>query len=159
MDDKTEEEIIKSISTYRKVYNDGHSFQRCFSFLLFETFLLKSKLKEINYLLYDMKNTLKYKFLNIDQALNILYQIKENDSINDLMDSFNSTEINIDEIMIAYIEDKINIINKIDIINKRKYQEIHYIYFKTLCDILEKKIKILYIEENKAKNKFNNSSN
>ena len=60
--------------------------------------------------------------------------------------------------MIAYIEDKINIINKIDIINKRKYQEIHYIYFKTLCDIFDINLKILYIEENKAKNKFNNSS-
>lgn len=158
LDEKMEEELIKSISTYRKIYNDGHSFQRCFSFLLFETFLLKSKLKEINYLLYDMKNTLKYKFLNIDQALNILYQIKENDSINDLMDSFNSTEINIDEIMIAYIEDKINIINKIDIINKRKYQEINYIYFKTLCDIFDINLKILSLEENKSKNKFTNNS-
>ena len=158
LDEKTEEEIIKSITTYRKVYNDGRSFQRCFSFLLFETFLLKNKLKEINYLLYDIKNTLKNKFLNINQALNILHQIKENYSIDDLMDSFNSDEINIDEIMITYIEDKINIINKIDTINKRKYQEINYIYLKTLCDIFDVNLKIIYTEENKSKNKLNNNS-
>ena len=157
LDDSTWEEIIKSITTYRKVYNDGHSFQRCFSYLLLETFLLKSKLREINYILYDIKNTLKNKYLNIEQTLNILYQIKENDSIENLMDSFNSIEANIDEIMTTYIEDKINIINKIDTINKRKYQEINYIYFKTLCDIFDINLKIFSIEENKAKNKSNNS--
>jgi len=158
LDEQTEEEIINLICSYRKIYNDGRSFQRCFSFLLLETFLLKNKLNEINYILYDIKKTLKNKFLNIDQALNILYQIKENDSINDLMDSFNSTEINIDEIMINYIEDKINIINKIDTINKRKYQEINYIYLKTLCDIFDINLKIFSIEENKSKNKVNNNS-
>ena len=149
LDEQTEEEIINLICSYRKIYNDGRSFQRSFSFLLLETFLLKNKLNEINYILYDIKKTLKNKFLNIDQALNILYQIKENDSINDLMDSFNSTEINIDEIMINYIEDKINIINKIDTINKRKYQEINYIYLKKLCDLFDINLKIFSIEENK----------
>ena len=158
LDEQTEEEIINLICSYRKIYNDGRSFQRSFSFLLLETFLLKNKLNEINYILYDIKKTLKNKFLNIDQALNILYQIKENDSINDLMDSFNSTEINIDEIMINYIEDKINIINKIDTINKRKYQEINYIYLKTLCDLFDINLKIFSIEENKSKNKVNNNS-
>ena len=39
LDDNSEDEIIKSIIAYRKIYNDGHSFQRCFSFLLIETFL------------------------------------------------------------------------------------------------------------------------
>ena len=158
LDEQTEEEIINQICSYRKIYNDGRSFQRSFSFLLLETFLLKNKLNEINYILYDIKKTLKNKFLNIDQALNILYQIKENDSINDLMDSFNISEINIDEIMINYIEDKINIINKIDSINKRKYQEINYIYLKTLCDIFDINLKIFSIEENRTKNKLNNNS-
>ena len=158
LDEKTKDEIIKSITTYRKVYNDGHSFQRCFSFLLFETFILKNKLNEINNLLYDIKITLKNKFLNIEQTLNILYNIKENCSIDDLMDSFNNSEINIDEIMITYIEDKINIINKIDIINKRKYQEINYVYLKTLCDIFDVNLKIIAIEENKSKNKIINNS-
>ena len=158
LDDNSEEEIIKSIIAYRKIYNDGHSFQRCFSFLLIETFLLKNKLNELNFIIYDIKKTLKNKYLNIEQILNILYQIKEASSIEYLMETYNNSEIKLDEIMITYIEDKINIINNIDTINKRKYQEINYIYFKTLCDIFDINIKILSIEENKSKNKLNNNS-
>ena len=158
LDDNSEDEIIKSIIAYRKIYNDGHSFQRCFSFLLIETFLLKNKLNELNFIIYDIKKTLKNKYLNIEQILNILYQIKEASSIEYLMETYNNSEIKLDEIMITYIEDKINIINNIDTINKRKYQEINYIYFKTLCDIFDINIKILSIEENKSKNKLNNNS-
>ena len=152
-----EEEIIKLITSYRKVFNDGHSFQRCFSFLLFETFLLKNKIGELEHLIYDIKETLKIKYLNLDKTLDILNQIKENCSIDNLMDSYNNSEMNIDEIMITYIEDKINILNKIDTINKRKHQEINYIYLKTLCDIFDINLKILSIEENKSKNKINNN--
>ena len=158
LDEKAEDELIKTIIAYRKIYNDGHSFQRCFSFLLIETFLLKNKLNELNYIIYDIKKTLKHKYLNIDQTLNILFQIKEASSIEYLMETYNNSEIKLDEIMITYIEDKINIINNIDTINKRKYQEINYIYFKTLCDIFDINIKILSIEENKSKNKLNNNS-
>ena len=158
LDDNSEDEIIKSIIAYRKIYNDGHSFQRCFSFLLIETFLLKNKLNELNFIIYDIKKTLKNKYLNIEQILNILYQIKEASSIEYLMETYNNSEINLDEIMITYIEDKINIINNIDTINKRKYQEINYIYLKTLCDLFDINIKILSLEENKSKNKSGNNS-
>ena len=158
LDDNSEDEIIKSIIAYRKIYNDGHSFQRCFSFLLIETFLLKNKLNELNFIIYDIKKTLKNKYLNIEQILNILYQIKEASSIEYLMETYNNSEINLDEIMITYIEDKINIINNIDTINKRKYQEVNYIYLKTLCDIFDINIKILSLEENKSKNKSGNNS-
>ena len=158
LDDNSEDEIIKSIIAYRKIYNDGHSFQRCFSFLLIETFLLKNKLNELNFIIYDIKKTLKNKYLNIEQILNILYQIKEASSIEYLMETYNNSEINLDEIMITYIEDKINIINNIDTINKRKYQEVNYIYLKTLCDLFDINIKILSLEENKSKNKSGNNS-
>ena len=158
LDENSEDEIIKSIIAYRKIYNDGHSFQRCFSFLLIETFLLKNKLNELNFIIYDIKKTLKNKYLNIEQILNILYQIKEASSIEYLMETYNNSEINLDEIMITYIEDKINIINNIDTINKRKYQEVNYIYLKTLCDLFDINIKILSLEENKSKNKSGNNS-
>ena len=158
LDDNSEDEIIKSIIAYRKIYNDGHSFQRCFSFLLIETFLLKNKLNELNFIIYDIKKTLKNKYLNIEQILNILYQIKEASSIEYLMETYNNSEINLDEIMITYIEDKINIINNIDTINKRKYQEVNYIYLKTLCDLFDINIKILSLEENKSKSKSGNNS-
>ena len=158
LDDNSEDEIIKSIIAYRKIYNDGHSFQRCFSFLLIETFLLKNKLNELNFIIYDIKKTLKNKYLNIEQILNILYQIKEASSIEYLMETYNNSEINLDEIMITYIEDKINIINNIDTINNRKYQEVNYIYLKTLCDLFDINIKILSLEENKSKNKSGNNS-
>ena len=158
LDDNSEDEIIKSIIAYRKIYNDGHSFQRCFSFLLIETFLLKNKLNELNFIIYDIKKTLKNKYLNIEQILNILYQIKEASSIEYLMETYNNSEINLDEIMITYIEHKINIINNIDTINKRKYQEVNYIYLKTLCDLFDINIKILSLEENKSKNKSGNNS-
>ena len=158
LDDNSEDEIIKSIIAYRKIYNDGHSFQRCFSFLLIETFLLKNKLNELNFIIYDIKKTLKNKYLNIEQILNILYQIKEASSIEYLMETYNNSEINLDGIMITYIEDKINIINNIDTINKRKYQEVNYIYLKTLCDLFDINIKILSLEENKSKNKSGNNS-
>ena len=158
LDENSEDEIIKSIIAYRKIYNDGHSFQRCFSFLLIETFLLKNKLNELNFIIYDIKKTLKNKYLNIEQILNILYQIKEASSIEYLMETYNNSEINLDEIMITYIEHKINIINNIDTINKRKYQEVNYIYLKTLCDLFDINIKILSLEENKSKSKSGNNS-
>ena len=158
LDEKAEEEIIKTIIAYRKIFNDGHSFQRSFSFLLIETFLLKNKLNELNFIIDDIKKTLKHKYLNIEQTLNILYQIKEASSIDYLMETYNNSELKVDEIMVTYIEDKINNVNNIDTINKRKYQEINYIYLKSLCDIFDVNIKILAIEENKQKNKVNTIS-
>ena len=155
IDEKIEEGLINTIISYRKIYNDGHSFQRCFSYLLFETFLMKNKINKIECIMNNMKKILKNKYLEIDNTLNILNKIKENSSILDLMEGYNNSETNIDEIMITYIEDIINNINNIDIINKTKCQEIDYIYLKTLCDIFDINLNIFYIEENKNKNKFN----
>ena len=155
LDEKSENEIIKIITTYRKIYNDGNSFQRAFSYLLFENFLLKNQINNINYIIYDIKKTLSQKYLDIDNAINILINIKESYSIDNLMNCFNNPNMNIDEIMISYIEDIINKINKIDIINKRKYQEINMNYLKTLSNIFDINFEIFYIEENKTKKNNN----
>lgn len=149
LDENSENEICKLITSYRKIYNDGNSFQRCFSYLLFETFLLKNQISKINYLIYDIKKTLSHRYLDIDNSINILIDIKDSYSIDNLMNSYNDSNMNIDEIMISYIEDLINNINKIDSINKRKYQEINMNYLKTLSNIFEVNLEIFYIEENK----------
>ena len=83
-DEKSLNEIIKSFTTYRKIYNDGNSFQRCFSYLLFETFLLKNQINKINYLIYDIKKTLNQKYLDLDKSINILIDIKESYSIDNI---------------------------------------------------------------------------
>ena len=132
IDENTENEIIKNFTTYRKIYNDGNSFQRSFSYLLLENFILKNQIDNLNYIIYDIKKTLNEKYLDIDNTINILINIKDSYSIDNLMNSFNNPNINIDEVMISYIEDTINKINKIDTINKRKYQEITICYLKTL---------------------------
>lgn len=147
-DEKSLNEIIKSFTTYRKIYNDGNSFQRCFSYLLFETFLLKNQINKINYLIYDIKKTLNQKYLDLDKSLNILIDIKESYSIDNLMNAFNNSNLIIDEIMISYIEDLINNINKVDSINKRKYQVINMNYLKTLSNVFEVNFEIFYVEEN-----------
>ena len=152
MDENSENEIIKNFTTYRKIYNDGNSFQRSFSYLLLENFILKNQIDNLNYIIYDIKKTLNEKYLDIDNTINILINIKESYSIDNLMNSFNNPNINIDEVMISYIEDTINKINKIDTINKRKYQEITMGYLKTLSNIFDINIEIFYIEENKNKN-------
>ena len=147
-DEKSLNEIIKSFTTYRKIYNDGNSFQRCFSYLLFETFLLKNQINKINYLIYDIKKTLNQKYLDLDKSINILIDIKESYSIDNLMNAFNNSNLIIDEIMISYIEDLINNINKVDSINKRKYQIINMNYLKTLSNVFEVNFEIFYVEEN-----------
>ena len=152
IDENSENEIIKNFTTYRKIYNDGNSFQRSFSYLLLENFILKNQIDNLNYIIYDIKKTLNEKYLDIDNAINILINIKDSYSIDNLMNSFNNPNINIDEVMISYIEDTINKINKIDTINKRKYQEITMCYLKTLSNIFDINIEIFYIEENTNKN-------
>ena len=151
LDEKSENEIIKTIITYRKIFNDGNSFQRCFSYLLLETFILKNQIDKINYLIYDIKKILKQRYLDIDHYINILIDIKESYSIDNLMNSYNNPKNNIDEIMISYIEDTINRFNKIDSINKRKCQEVDIDYLKILSNIFEVNLEIFYIEENKDK--------
>ena len=153
LDEKSENEIIKYFITYRKIYNDGNSLQRCFTYLLLETFLLKNKINNINYIIYDIKKTLNQKYLDIDNSINILIDIKESYSIDNLMNSYNDPKLIIDEIMISYIEDTINNINKVDSINKRKYQEINMDYLKILSNIFEVNLEIFFIEENKDKKK------
>ena len=151
LDEKSENELIKTVVTYRKIYNDGNSFQRCFSYLLLETFILKNQIDKINYLIYDIKKILNQKYLDIDSYINILIDIKESYSIDNLMNSYNNKKLNIDEIMISYIEDTINRFNKIDSINKRKCQEINMDYLKILSNIFEVNIEIFFIEDNKDK--------
>ena len=148
IDEKSENEIIKSFTTYRKIYNDGKSFQRCFIYLLFENFLLKNQINNINYIIYDIKKTLNKKYLDIDNYINILIEIKESYSIDHLMYSFNNPNINIDELLVSYIEDVINNINKVDSINKGKYEEINMNYLTILSNIFEVNLVIFYIEEN-----------
>ena len=154
IDENSENEIMQSFTTYRKIYNDGKSFQRCFIYLLFENFLLKNQINKINYIIYDIKKTLNKKYLDIDNYINILIEIKESYSIDNLMSSFNNQNINIDEIMISYIEDVINNINNVDSINKSKYEEIDMNYLNILANIFEVNLEIYYIEENN--NKKNN---
>ena len=153
LDEKSENEIIKYFITYRKIYNDGNSFQRCFTYLLLETFLLKNKIDNINYIIYDIKKTLNQKYLDIDNTINILIDIKESYSIDNLMNSYNDPKLIIDEIMISYIEDTINNINKVDSINKRKYQEINMDYLRILSNIFEVNLEIFFIEESKDRKK------
>ena len=152
LDENSENEIIKNFTTYRKIFNDGNSFQRSFSYLLLENFILKNQIDNLNYIIYDIKKTLNEKYLDIDNTIKILINIKESYSIDNLMNSYNNPKINIDEVMVSYIEDIINKINKIDTINKRKHQEINMVYLKTLSNIFDINIEIFYIEENKNKN-------
>ena len=150
IDENSENEIIKKFTSYRKIYNDGNSFQRCFIYLLLETFLLKNQINKFNYIIYDIKKTLSQKYLDIDNIIDILIDINESYSIDNLMNSFNNPNNNFDEVMISYIEDLINKINKVDSINQRKYQEINMDYLNILSNIFEVNLEIFYIEENKT---------
>ena len=151
LEENSENEIINTFTSYRKIYNDGNSFQRCCIYLLLETFLIKNQINKFNYIIYDIKKTLSQKYLDIDNNIKILIDISESYSIDNLMNSFNNLNNNFDEVMISYIEDIINKINKVDSINKRKYQEINLDYLNTLSNIFEVNLEIFYIEENKTK--------
>ena len=97
---KSENEILKNFTTYRKVLNDGNSFKRAFAYSLLESFVLKNQIRNFEYIIYDINNLLKKKYSEIKQIINILIDIKENSSIEYLANSFNDPNINFDEILI-----------------------------------------------------------
>ena len=143
----TENEILKNFTSYRKVLNDGNSFKRAFSYSLLECFLLKNNTKKLNYLIYDINRMLQKKYNNeIKQICNLLIDIKENSSIEYLMNSYNNPSINFDEILINYIDLNIRKVLGIEN-NKRKYLEIDYNIMKILVNIFDVNIEIYYIEE------------
>ena len=148
LDEKIENEIIKSFTTYREILNDGNSFKRAFSYLLLENFVLKNKTKEFNYIINDIKKSMK-NYKNINQIVNILIDIKENYGIDYLMNTYNNPNINFDETMISYIE---NSLPK----KEKKYKDIDNEYLYSLAIIFNVNIEIFYIEfkENNNKNYF-----
>ena len=145
LDDESEKEIIRLFTTYRKVLNDGNSFKRAFSYLLLETFILQNKVQKLDYIIYDIKNMLSKKFNDIKDICNILIDIKENSSIDYLMNSYNSQNCKLDEVMITYIEDTIK--NAIGVENSKKYQEIDLNILRLLANIFDINLEIYYIEE------------
>ena len=131
LDEDTENEIINYFTTYRKVLNDGNSFKRAFSYLLLENFILQNKIKKFNFIIYDIKRMLSDKFKDIKQICNILIDIKENSSIDYLMNSYNNPNSNFDEVMITYIEDTIK--NVIGVEKKqKKISRNRFYYFKNI---------------------------
>ena len=146
IDEKTEKLIIDSFTAYRNVLNDGNSFKRCFSYLLLETYILQNKIKQLDFLIYDIKNSLKEKFSDIQRICNVLIDIKENSSIDYLMNSYNNQSLNFDEIMITYIEDTVN--NILDI-KENKYQEIDLDFMKIISNVFSIDLEIYYIEKEK----------
>ena len=157
LDDKTENDIINSFTTYRRVLNDSNSFKRAFSYLLLESFILQNKMKKLEFIIYDIKRMLNKKFKDIKDVCNILIDIKENSSIDYLMNSYNSQNCNFDEVMITYIEDTIkNVLGGEN--SKRKYQEIDFNTLRILVNIFDVNLEIYYIEEDNNKllkmNKF-----
>ena len=150
LDEETENEIISSFTTYRKVLNDGNSLKRAFSYLLLESFILQNQTKKLEFIIYDIKRTIGNKFKEIKNIFNILIDIKENSSIDYLMNSYNNPNFNFDEVMVTYIEDTIkNVMGQEN--NKRKYQEIDYNVLKILANIFEVNLEIYYIEEDNNK--------
>lgn len=147
LEEKSENDILKSFSAYRKILNDGNSFKRAFSYLLLENFILQNKTKKLDYIIYDIKRLLGKKFKDtIKVVCNLLIDIKENSSIDYLMNSYNNPNLHFDEVMIAYIEDTIKTAigsGK----NKNKYQEIDFNILRILCNIFEINLEIFYIEE------------
>ena len=153
IEQKSENEILKNFTTYRKVLNDGNSFKRAFIYSLLESFLLKNQTKNFDYIIYDINRLLK-KRNEIKQIYNLLIDIKENGSIDYLMDSFNNPSINFDEILINYIE--LNIIKVLGIENnKRKYLEIDRNIMKILVNIFDVNLEIYYLEEEEIINSNN----
>ena len=149
----SENEILKSFISYRKVLNDGNSFIRAFIYSLLENYLIKIQNKKLDYIIYDINNLMKKKN-DIKQICNLLIDIKENSSIDYLMQSFNNPTINFDEILINYIE--LNIRKVLGIENtKKKYIEIDFNIMKILANIFEINLEIYYIEEEQAKLKMN----
>ena len=146
LDEDTENEIINYFTTYRKVLNDGNSFKRAFSYLLLENFILQNKIKKLDFIIYDIKRMLSDKFKDIKQICNILIDIKENSSIDYLMNSYNNPNSNFDEVMITYIEDTIKNVIGVEK-NKRKYQEIDFIILRILANVFDINFEIYYIEE------------
>ena len=145
LDDESEKEIVKLFTTYRKVLNDGNSFKRAFSYLLLETFILQNKIQKLDYIIYDIKKMLSKKFSDIKDICNILIDIKENSSIDYLMNSYNSQNCKLDEVMITYIEDTIK--NAIGVENTKKYQEIDLNILRLLANVFDINLEIYYIEE------------
>ena len=148
IDEKSENQIIDSFTTYRKVLNDGKSFKRCFSYLLLETFILQNKIKQLDFLIYDIKKSLKKKFPDIQKICNVLIDIKENSSIDYLMNSYNNPKLNFDEVMITYIEETVN--NALEI-KENKYQEIDLNFMNTVINIFGVDLEIYYIEKEENK--------
>ena len=78
----------------------------------------------MDYIIYDIKRLLGKKFKDtLKVVCNLLIDIKENSSIDYLMNSYNNPNLHFDEVMIAYIEETIkSAIGSAK--NKNKYQEI-----------------------------------
>ena len=147
---KSENEILKNFTTYRKVLNDGNSFKRAFSYSLIESFILKNQKKKFEYIIYDMSRLLKKNYSEIKEINNILIDIKENSSIEYLMNSYNNPSINFDEILISYIDKSIKKVLGIE--NKRKYIEIDFNIMRFLVNIFNVNLEIYYIEDEENNN-------
>lgn len=159
LEEKSENDILKSFTAYRKILNDGNSFKRAFSYLLLENFILQNKTKKLDYIIFDIKRLLGKKFKDtIKVVCNLLIDIKENSSIDYLMNSYNNPNLHFDEVMIAYIEDTIKTAigsGK----NKNKYQEIDFNILRILCNIFEINLEIFYIEEDLDSENDNDNDN
>ena len=57
----SEKEILKTFISYRKVLNDGNSFERAFIYSLLENYLIKIQNKKLDYIIYDINNLMKKK--------------------------------------------------------------------------------------------------
>ena len=153
LETESEKEILKTFISYRKVLNDGNSFERAFIYSLLENYLIKIQNKKLDFIIYDINNLMKKKN-EIKQICNLLIDIKENSSIDYLMQSFNNPTINFDEILINYIELNIRKVLGIEN-NKKKYIEIDLNIMKILANIFEVNLEIYYIEEEQNKLKMN----
>ena len=151
LEEDTENDIINFFTSYRKVLNDGNSFKRAFSFLLLENLILKNKIKKLDFIIYDIHRMLSKKFKDLKQICNLLIDIKENSSIEYLMNSYNNPNLNFDEVMITYIEDTIKNVIGIES-TKRKYQEIDFNTLRILANVFDINFEIFYIEENDNNN-------
>ena len=151
LEQKSENEILKNFTTYRKILNDGNSFKRAFAYSLLESLILRNQIKKFEYIIYDINNLLKKKYSEIKQINNILIDIKENSSIEYLTNSFNDPNINFDEILINYIEINIKKVLGIEN-NKRKYIEIDFNVMRILVNIFDVNLEVYYIEEEEINN-------
>lgn len=101
----------------------------------------------MDYIIYDIKRLLGKKFKDtLKVVCNLLIDIKENSSIDYLMNSYNNPNLHFDEVMIAYIEETIkSAIGSAK--NKNKYQEIDFYILRILCNVFDINLEIFYIEE------------